>query len=109
MKTSCPKCSCPQDEGTQKCAHCLINPDNGSVRAFWHKVCVGLWVLFNILMWIAKKQNPPLTEEELRSMGDPTAFFAIMFDGMTQGIIIFVWIIGNVILGLIVGLTEPDS
>lgn len=105
---NCEICGYLLNEKTGECAHCRAVLNYGSVRSFWHKVCVGLWLLFNSLMVVWIIQYERLTPEELRNAGDPAAGFAVMFDAMTHDAMGMLWVIGNMVLALLMSLTVPE-
>lgn len=103
----CPACSQPVSKTVFRCPHCghsIRKPRRGLI-GFLFK---WAFILFNVLMAYALYAGSTAGGRIVaEAKSDAQAAGAIIGTGLGVGVLLFVWLVGDVILGLIVLLTRP--
>lgn len=106
---ACPECSHQVSDSALKCNQCgkqLIKPK----RSFIGKLFKWSFILFNILMVIWMFSYMGIIGEGMDSAVDEYESAGTAIGGtIGVGILLFIWAIGDIILGMFVLFTRPKS
>lgn len=106
---ACKECGKDVSENALKCPSCGVQL-NKPKRGFMGKLFKGLFILFNIvmlgllvLMFMAGSDVASTAATDAEEAG------AVLGAALGAGVILNIWIIGDIILGLFVLLTRPKG
>lgn len=109
MLTKCPECGVEISDSAMKCPHCgkqLKKPKRGIMG----KIFLWLFYLFNILMlvWLVGGMNAA-SDVVKQAASEAEKAGASIGAGIGFASILFVWVIGDVITGLLALMTRPKA
>jgi hypothetical protein len=106
---TCPSCESiisPKAYDCPKCAHPIRKPKRG----FFGVIFKWLLILFNLLMLLwAFSALGVITDIADKPMSDAEATGAAIGTAIGFGLILTVWVFGDIILGLLTLLTRPSK
>lgn len=106
---ACTECTQQVSDTALKCNHCgyqLRKPK----RTFFGKICKWTFILFNLLMIAWMWSAWGIVDEQMgSSLSEAERAGTAIGGGMATTFLLFIWALGDIILGLMVLFTRPKS
>lgn len=105
---NCPECNNSISDAAFKCPNCGVQLRKPK-RGFFGKIIKWGFVAFNILMaiWIFGGVNA--ASDGMNAMNDAERAGAAVGAGLGTALLLGVWVVGDIILGLLVLFTRPKA
>lgn len=109
MLVKCPECQAEVSDSALKCPHCgkqLRKPKRG----FFGKIFLWLFYLFNVLMllWLISGLNAT-SEMATQALTEAEKAGAAIGTGLGVSMVLGIWVIGDIITGLLALMTRPKA
>lgn len=109
MLVKCPECQSEVSDSALKCPHCgkqLRKPKRG----FFGKIFLWLFYLFNVLMllWLIGGLNAT-SEMATQALTEAEKAGAAIGTGLGVSMVLGIWVIGDIITGLLALMTRPKA
>lgn len=104
----CPECSADVSDTALKCPSCGVQLRKPK-RGFFGKLVKWGFIGFNILMVIWLVGGMHAATEGMEAMSEAEEVGAAIGTGLGAAMILSIWVMGDIILGLLVLFTRPKS